>query len=431
MHWTTAAILLAGGLLFALGLNLPVAFAFGVLNLIAAWFLFGNVDALSFLVQSAYSSVANIYLSAVPFFILMGTIFVRAGLSTVVLDSIAKILHGVRASGAYVAVFGGIVLGSLMGASVASTAVLGSSLTGELRRRGYPKSLAVGPIIGSGTLANLIPPSIGAVLIGSLAGIPISDLLLAGIGPAIVLSVLLLVYIYWVARKYPELDDPGNPVTTRERLRACLTLAPVLFPIFCVTGVIYLNIATPTEASATGALATFIVAYLYRRMDWKTILGIATDALEFSAMILFIIVSSKAYSQILAITGISSGFAEFLTSIAPSAYVAILIVLGITLLLGCFMDQTSVIFVAVPLVAGVISKLGIDPVWFGVMFLIVVGTGGITPPFGLNLFALKAVTPPDITMRDIYRICLAFCALELGTVAITLVFPGIARLLLG
>ena len=117
MHWTTAAILLGGGLILALSLNLPVAFAFGVLNLIAAWFLFGNVDALSFLVQSAYSSVANIYLSAVPFFILMGTIFVRAGLSTVVLDSIAKILHGVRASGAYVAVFGGIVLGALMGAS--------------------------------------------------------------------------------------------------------------------------------------------------------------------------------------------------------------------------------------------------------------------------------------------------------------------------
>ncbi len=431
MHWTTAAILLGGGLILALSLNLPVAFAFGVLNLIAAWFLFGNVDALSFLVQSAYSSVANIYLSAVPFFILMGTIFVRAGLSTVVLDSIAKILHGVRASGAYVAVFGGIVLGALMGASVASTAVLGSSLTGELRRRGYPKSLAVGPIIGSGTLAGLIPPSIGAVLIGSMAGIPISDLLLAGIGPAIVLSVLLLLYIYWVARKYPELDDPGNPVTIRERLRACLTLVPVLIPIFCVTGVIYLNIATPTEASATGALSTFIVAYLYRRMDWKTILAIATDALEFSAMILFIIVSSKAYSQILAITGISSGFAEFLTSVAPSAYVAIVIVLGIALLLGCFMDQTSVIFVAVPLMAGAISKLGIDPVWFGVMFLMIVGTGGITPPFGLNLFALKAVTPPDITMRDIYWLCLPFCALELCTVAITLVFPGIARLLLG
>ena len=430
MHWTTAALLLAGGLILALGLNLPVAFAFGVLNLIAAWFLFGNVDALSFLVQSAYSSVANIYLTAIPFFILMGTIFVRAGLSTVVLDSIGKIAKGLRASGSYVAVFGGVVLGALMGASVASTSVLGSTLSPELRRRGYPKSLALGPVIGSGTLANLIPPSLGAVLIGSLAGISISDLLLAGIGPAMVLVVLLLVYIYWRSRQHPELDMGAEPVSSAERWKALLVLTPVLFPIFCVTGVIYLDIATPTEASATGALATFVVAYAYKRMDWRTILGIATDALEFSAMILFIVVSSKAYSQILAITGISSGFSEFLSSVAPSANVAILIVLGITLLLGCFMDQTSVIFVAVPLLAGVIDKMGIDPVWFGIMFSIVVGTGGITPPFGLNLFALKGVAPPDVSMKDIYLICLPFVALELATVLITMAFPSIAKFLI-
>lgn len=430
MHWTTAALLLAGGLIVALGLNLPVAFAFGVLNLIAAWFLFGSVDALSFLVQSAYSSVANIYLSAVPFFILMGTIFVRAGLSNVVLDSIGKIMFGIRASGAYVAVFGGVVLGALMGASVASTAVLGSTLTGELRKRGYPKTLALGPIIGSGTLANLIPPSVGAVLIGSLAGISISDLLLAGIGPAMVLVCLLLIYIFWLSRKHPELDDLKGQMSLRERLHALLTLTPVLFPIFCVTGVIYLDIATPTEASATGALATFVVAFIYKRMSWRTVLGIATDALEFSAMILFIVVSSKAYSQILAITGISNGFSAFLSNVAPSAHVAILIVLGIALLLGCFMDQTSVIFVCVPLLAGVIAKMGIDPVWFGIMFSIVVGTGGITPPFGLNLFALKGVVPPDISMKDIYRICLPFCALEIATVLITMAFPGIARFLL-
>lgn len=431
MHWTTAALLLAGGLIVALGLNLPVAFAFGVLNLIAAWFLFGSVDALSFLVQSAYSSVANIYLSAIPFFILMGTIFVRAGLSNVVLDSIGRLMHGVRASGAYVAVFGGIVLGALMGASVASTAVLGSTLTGELRKRGYPKSLAAGPIIGSGTLANLIPPSLGAVLIGSLAGISISDLLLAGIGPAMVLASMILIYIFWTARRHPELDDGTRVVvTSAQRWRALLVLTPVLVPIFCVTGVIYLDIATPTEASATGALATFVVAYLYKRMDWRTMLAIATDALEFSAMVLFIVVSSKAYSQILAITGISNGFAEFLAEVAPSAHVAILIVLGIALLLGCFMDQTSVIFVAVPLLAGVIAKMGIDPVWFGIMFSIVVGTGGISPPFGLNLFAFKGVAPPDISMKDIYRICLPFCALELATVGVVMLFPAVAKFLI-
>lgn len=430
MSWVTAALLLAGGLVFALGLNLPVAFAFGVLNLIAAWLLFGSVDALSFLVQSAYSSIANIYLSAVPFFILMGTIFVRAGLSTVVLDSIGKVTHGVRASGSYVAVFSGIVLGALMGASVASTSVLGKTLTPELLKRGYPKSLAVGPIIGAGTLANLIPPSLGAVLIGSLAGISISDLLLAGIGPAIVLSCLILIYIFWRSRAHPELESEGKGLSFVGRIRALWVLTPVLLPIFCVTGVIYLDIATPTEASATGALATFIVAYLYRPMSWRTILGIATDALELSAMVLFIVVSSKAYSQILAITGIASGFSEFLRSVAPSVYVAILIVLAIALLLGCFMDQTSVIFVAVPLMAGVMNKMNIDPVWFGIMFSIVVGTGGISPPFGLNLFALKGVVPKDISMKDIYKLCLPFCALELATVGITMAFPAVAKFLL-
>ncbi len=429
MDWTTAALLLAFGLVLALASNLPVAFAFGVLNLIAAWFLFGTVDALSFLVHAAYSSVANVYLTAVPFFVLMGTIFVRSGLSAVVMDLIGKILAGVRGSGAYTAVLGGVVLGALMGASVASTAVLGSTLIAELRRRGYSKELSVGPVLGAGTLANLIPPSLGAVLVGSLAGISIPHLMLAGLGPAFVLSTLLVLYIFWRTRGHPELDDASAAsVTMRDRLIALLKLTPLLVPVFSVTGVIYLGIATSTEASATGALSTLLVAYLYRRFGWRDVYAMVRDALVFSAMIMFIVVNSKAYSQILAITGIAQGFAGMVSEMAAGPIVAVTVVLFIALLLGCFMDQTSVIFVGVPLLVGVMSKMNIDPVWFGVMFMIVVGTGGITPPFGLNLFAAKGVAPPEISMRDVYVVCLPFCLLELATVAVVLFNPWVAKI---
>ena len=171
---------------------------------------------------------------------------------------------------------------------------------------------------------------------------------------------------------------------------------------------IYLGIATSTKASATGALSTLLIAYSYRRFGWRDVYAMVRDALVFSAMIMFIVVNSKAYSQILAITGIAQGFAGMLSEMAAGPIVAVTVVLLIALLLGCFMDQTSIIFVGVPLLVGVMCKMNIDPVWFGVMFMIVVGTGGITPPFGLNLFAAKGVAPPEISMRDVYVVCLPF-----------------------
>lgn len=222
-------------------------------------------------------------------------------------------------------------------------------MVGDLRRRGYDNTLAMGPIIGSGTLANLIPPSLGAVLIGSLAGIPIADLLIAGVGPAIVVILLFCSYIAIKARRFTGVLAEV-PATLRVRLGGVLLLLPMIVPVFFVTGVIYLGVATPTEASATGAFATFVVAAAYGRMNWRVFNESLMDALEIAAMIMLIVAGSKAYSQILAITGIAPGFAEFLAGVTSSPTVAVLIVLLIALVLGCFMDQTSVIFVTIPLV---------------------------------------------------------------------------------
>ncbi|MFP5512240.1 MAG: TRAP transporter large permease subunit [Alphaproteobacteria bacterium] len=428
MEWYTAFLLLASGLVLAMASNIPVAFAFGIINIVAAYLLFGSVEALSFVVHASFSSVASIHLTAIPFFLLMGTIFVRTGLSTVVLDAVDRILSGVRASGCYVAVGSGALYGALMGASIASTAVMGATMVGDLRQRGYSNTLAIGPIIGSGTLANLIPPSLGAVLIGSLAGIPIADLLIAGVGPAMVVILLFCGYIAIKARRFTG-TLAEVPATLRVRLGGVLLLVPMIVPVFFVTGVIYLGVATPTEASATGAFATFVVAAAYGRMNWKVFNESLMDALEIAAMIMLIVASSKAYSQILAITGIAPGFAEFLADVTSSPTVAVLIVLAIALVLGCFMDQTSVIFVTIPLVINAIQTLGVEPVWFGVLFSMTIGIGGITPPFGLNLFALKAVAPSDISMGEIYRICGPYVILELVAVGIVLVFPGIVSVL--
>lgn len=425
MEWYLAFMLLAGGLVLVLLSNLPVAIAFGIVNVIAAYLLFGSVDALSFVVHAAFSSVANIHLTAIPFFLLMGTIFVRTGLSSVVLDAVERILLGVRGSGCYVAVGSGSLYGALMGASVASTAVMGATMVSDLKRRGYSTPLAVGPILGAGTLSNLIPPSIGAVLIGSLGGISIADLLIGGVGPAALIILMFCIYIFIRTRGLPKPASGGAAL--RARLSGVALLLPMIIPIFFVTGVIYLGVATPTEASATGALATFLVAVAYRRMSWEVFRGSLMDALEISAMILLIVASSKAYSQILAITGISQGFAAFMGEVAPSATLGVIMVLAIVFLLGCFMDQASVVFVGIPLMIGTVQTLGVDPVLFGVLFSMVVGIGGITPPFGLNLFALKAVAPSDVRMGDIYRICLPYILIEMFAVAIVLAFPGIVH----
>lgn len=424
MEWYYASILLASGLIIALLSNIPIAFSFGILNLIAAYFLFGSMDALSFLVQAAFSSAANIHLAAIPFFLLMGTLFVRTGLSGIVLDAVDRILSGIPASGCYVVVGSGALYGALMGASVASTAVMGATLLPELKNRGYSNALAIGPILGSGTLSNLIPPSIGAVLIGSLAGISIGDLLLAGLLPAAFIILLFCVYLYFKARN-SGLAPQEQGASLKVRLSGVVMLMPLVIPVFCVTGVIYLGIATPTEASACGAVATFMVAVFYGKVNWTKLKESVIDAVEVSAMILLIVASAKAYSQILAITGISSGISETLAVIAPTGVVAVIIILAVVLLLGCFMDQASVIFVTIPLVIQAIFALDINPVWFGVLFSMVVGIGGITPPFGLNLFVLKAVAPPDVRLSEIYKICVPYIAIEMAVVAILLLFPNL------
>jgi len=428
MEWYWAFVLLAGGLILAMVSSLPVAFAFGIVNVVAAYFIFDSVEALSFVVHASFSSVASIHLTAIPFFLLMGTLFVRSGLSSVVLDAVSRILSGVRASGSYVAVGSGAMYGALMGASIASTAVMSATLLPDLKRRGYGNALSVGPILGSGTLSNLIPPSLGAVLIGSLGGIPIADLLIAGIGPAVLIILLFCIYIFVKAQSAQGWEDEAAPASLAVRLGGFVKLMPMVVPVFFVTGVIYFGIATPTEASATGAFTTFVVAIAYRRMDWRVLKGSLMDALEISAVILLIVASSKAYSQILAITGISQGFAAFMADIAPSATLAVLIILVIVLVLGCFMDQTSVVFVAIPLVISAIHTLGIDPVWFGVLFSMVIGIGGITPPFGLNLFALKAVAP-DVRMRDIYAASMPYVLIEVLAVGLVLLFPGVVTML--
>ncbi len=429
MDPSIAGLLLAFGLVLIMLTGIPVAVAFGLVNLVAAWLIFGSVDALSFLVQASFSSIANINLTAVPFFILMGAIFVRTGLSSIIYDGVARMLSGVRASGSYMAVGNGVVFGALMGASVAATAVLGSTMLNELRSRGYSKALSVGPILGSGTLDNLIPPSIGMVLIGTLAGLSIGDLLIAGLGPAFLIVGLFCAYIFVLARRTHTEGDAGTRETLRGRLMGLLSLAPLLIPIFFVTGVIYLGIATPTEASVTGSAATFAVALAYRRVTWKVLKQVLVETTVTTSMLLLIIASSKAYSQILAMSGITSAVVGLLGgySLSQAAVVAIIIVM--VLVLGCFMDQSSVIFVSIPLFIKVVDAMQIDPIWFGVMFSMAVGIGGITPPFGLNLFVLKGVAPKDISMRDIYVHAMPFVVIEIFAIGVVLFVPAVATFL--
>jgi len=421
---------LAGALFALLASGIPVAFAFGILNVVAAYYIFGSVEALSFLVQAAFSSVSNISLTAVPFFLLMGNIFVHTGLSKVVLDAVEVVLSGVKSSGSYVAVGSGALFGALMGASIASTAVLGSTLIKQMRLHGYSKRLTIGPILGAGTLSNLIPPSVGAVLIGGLGGVPIGDLLIAGMGPAALIIALFCVYIAWQSRQETSKPSPEAGPSLRARGRAIGSLLPLVIPVFAVTGVIYLGIATPTEAAATGSAATLFVALAYRRMSWKILKNILLETISISAMILLIVASSKAYSQLLAITGLSREIAAFMADTVPSTTVAVAVFVGVVLLLGCVMDPASVIFVTIPLFVIIIDQLKVDPIWFGVLFSMAIGIGGITPPFGLNLFVLKGVAPRDVSIRDIYRIAIPYVFMEVLALAVIIFVPAIATFLI-
>jgi tripartite ATP-independent transporter DctM subunit len=421
-------------MVFLLLTNLPVAFAFLVVNMVAAYFFLGGVPGLIGIVTGAFTSITTFTLLPVPFFILMGSLIFHSGLGLNAVNVLDKWLGKLRGRLSILAILMGVIIGALSGSTIATCALLGTILLPDMLKRGYSKNMSLGPIMGVGTVDALIPPNALTVVLASLANIDVGQLLIAGIVPGMIMSGLYLIYVVLWCRLRPE-EAPVYevvPVPLMEKIMATLQyLLPLALIVFMVIGFIFLGVATPTEAAATGTLGSFLLALIYRRLNWEIIKKSVYGTLKVTVMIFMIIIVSTTYSEILAFTGAASGMTNFITSLKIPPVVVLIGMLVVILILGCFMETVAIMMITIPIYMPVVHAFGYNPIWFGILMLIALETGLITPPFGVTLFVMKGVAPPEITMADIWKAVTPYVIVDILCIVLVLLMPSLATVVPG
>ena len=429
MEWWGYLLFLVGGLLLLFSTGLPVAFAFLLVNILGIVLFYGGAGALSILILSIYDSLATFVLAPVPLFILMGEVMFRSKMAYRAIDVIEMWMGKVPGRLGLMAIVCGTLFSSLTGSAMANVALLGSSLTPEMKARGYHKSMSLGTVLGSSGLAMMIPPSSLAVILGSLAFIPIGQMLIAGIVPGLIMGTLYVAYVVVRCALNPSLA-PAYPVphtSLSKKIKAFVKyLLPLGFIIFSVIGVILLGIATPSESAALGVLSTVILALLYGEFTLETLRISLRSAFRVSVMVLIIISGAQAFSQLLSFTGAARGLLEFIIALQVSDFSILLCMMAGLIILGCFMEQVCMMMITIPLYMPIVKALGFNPLWFGVLMLVNLEIAATTPPFGLNLFVMKGVAPMETTMGDIYKAALPFILFDLVALTLIIAFPGIA-----
>ena len=408
---------------------MPIAFCFLLVNTIGVLIWWGGAPGLMQLILSIRESVTSFTLLPVPLFILMGEVMFQSGIGFRMIDTLEKWLGRLPGRLSLLAVGAGTLFATMSGSSMASGALLGSTLVPEMERQGYKKPMSLGPILGSGGLAMMIPPSALAVILGAIAEISIGKILIAIVVPGLLMAVLYATYIITRSKLQPHLAPTYEiiPPSLLEKLAAtALYVLPLGLIIFLVIGLIFLGIATPSEAAATGTLGTFILAAIYRRLNWGMLKKSVLATVEITVMVFLIIMGATAFSQILAFSGASRGLIELATSmpLAPIfIIVGMMFVLGI---LGMFISVVPIMMITLPIFMPIIYALDFSPVWFAVIFLLNMEMATTTPPFGLLLFVVKGVAPKGTTMADCYRAALPFLGCDVIALALIIAFPAIA-----
>ena len=427
LSWEPAALLMLGGVTALILIGPPVAFCFLAINLVGAWLFLGGEFGLQQLVRNGIASLTNFSLTPIPFFVLMGEVLFRSGVAMRAIDAVNRAMGAVPGRLAVVAVVAGTVFSAISGSTIATTAMLGALLLPQMLARGYDRRMAMGPIMAIGGVDMLIPPSALAVLLGSLAGISISGLLVGGIVPGLMLSALFVGWIVLRCAMNPSLapPDPGPP--ERATILPLLVHVLPLAAIFAaVVGSMVGGIATPTEAGAVGASATLVVAALYRGLTVKALAQALAGTVAVSGAILFILLGAVTFSQVLTFSGAGDGIVEVLRAFDLPPWGMVLLMLAVLLVLGCFLDQVSIMMLTIPFFLPIAAAMGFDMVWFGVLFLICMQIGLLTPPFGLLLFVMKSAAPPEVRMREVYAAAAPYVLFSLGVLLLVFAFPPLA-----
>jgi tripartite ATP-independent transporter DctM subunit len=433
MEWWVPLLLLIGGAVFIMLLGLPVGISFLFTNLLGTLFFMGGFAGFKLLILNLEESLTSFGLLTVPMFILMGEVMFHSRMALRAIDALDYWIGRIPGRLGLLAVASGTIFAATSGSTLANTSMLGSLLIPEMERRGYKKAMTIGPIIGCGALAMLIPPSILAVILATLIEVSVGGMLIGGILPGLLLAFLYAIYIVgrsWIQPEIaPPYDIPATPLA--KKIKDTITyVLPLGFIIFLVVGIIFLGVATPSEAAAMGAVGSIILSSFYGEMNRQVLRKCLFGTIKLTTTMFVIIMASTMFSQILAFSGASSGLVQAVVDLKLSP-ILVLISMQVSLLfLGCFMDNLSIAVIAVPIFMPVLKALGFDPLWVGIMTLINMDMGNLTPPFGLQLFVMKGMQP-STPMAEIIRSSFPFLLCETATLILVMIFPQIALYLPG
>lgn len=429
MEWYEALGLLVGAIMFLMAMGMPVALAFLAANIMGAWIFMGGERGVSQLLNNGLGSLTKYALVPIPLFLLMGEIFFHTGLGGRMFNAIDKLLGRLPGRLSYVTVLGGTAFSTLSGSSMGSTALLGSLMVPEMNKRGYKSHMSIGPILGTGGLAIIIPPSALAVLLATLAQIDVAGLLIAGVIPGLLLATFYIATI-WLQTKIDPDAAPAydvEPMTFAQKVGLLMReVVPMVGVMVVIVVLMIRGFVTPSEAAAFGALGVLILAAVFRCLTWTAMKKSIIGALRVTLMAYLIVFGSATFSQLLAFSGASRGLVNWATSFDLAPLAMLLVMFAVLLVLGMFMEQISMMLLTVPIFFPLALTLGFDPIWFGLIMLLALEISFTTPPFGLLLFVMKGVSPKGTTMREIYTSAFPFIGCSLLLVGLLIAFPQLA-----
>jgi tripartite ATP-independent transporter DctM subunit len=425
----SAAGLLGIVALFALLiLRIPVAFAMFIVGFLGIWALNGLNAATSLLASEAFTLGSSPELVVVPLFILMGNVASITGMSRQLYDAAYAVIGSVRGGLASATVIGCGGFAALSGSSVASALTMGKVALKEMDRYNYDPRLSTGVVAAGGTLGILIPPSTGFVIYAILTEQSIGRLFLAGVLPGILLLALFVIAVTVLCAFRPDFGPPGPPTTIAEKLRAIAGAGPIAGIILLTIGGIYGGFFSPVEAAAVGAGAVILIGLATRTLGTGQLWSATKDSVVTTATVMLILIAAHLINPFLALSHIPSAVGELIEGLGLSATGVLILILAVYLVLGCFLEGFAMLVLTLPIFFPIITAVGIDPIWFGVMCVLALEMGLISPPVGLNVFIVKSVAP-NVSLGQIFSGVVLFWAMMLVTLAILIAFPQIALIL--
>ncbi len=429
MEWYWVLLIIFGGLAVMMASGIPVAFAFMTVNIVGVAILWGGGIGLSLLANATWGFVASFVFLPIPMFILLGELLFRSGMAMRALDSIDKWMGRLRGRLGLIAVAASALLSTMTGSSISTVAMLGETLVPEMEKRGYKKSIAIGSVMGAGGIAMLIPPSGLAVLWAAIAEAPVGQVLIAGTIPGIMIAVFYAIYIVGRCYLQPSVAPSYDvtPIPIRKKLGDTgKYILPLGFIVFMVTGIIFLGVATPSEAAAMGVLAGIILAAAYRRLSLKLLTGSLMATLKLTTMVFIIISGSAGFGMVLAYTGATREMVTAMAGLTLPPVTFVILMMVVLLFLGMFISAMPMMMITLPIFMPIVSELGFSSVWFGILFLLNIEMGMSTPPFGYLLFVMKGVSPKGTTFGDIIKAGIPFLLCDALAMGLIIAFPVIA-----